>query len=78
MLADGWSDEVQEHGYWGGMRDRIPLSQTDALAATGAPVVDRVRLYHEVSVVRAEEAHVEYVDCRDGTGLLGAFAEDPL
>ncbi len=25
------SDAVQEHGYWGSMRDRIPLSQTDGL-----------------------------------------------
>ena len=36
-LADGMSGEIQEHGYWGGMRDRIPLSQTDALAPRGAP-----------------------------------------
>jgi aldoxime dehydratase len=27
------SDEVEEHGYWGSMRDRIPLSQTDWLEA---------------------------------------------
>ena len=25
VLADGFSGEVQEHAYWGGMRDRIPL-----------------------------------------------------
>lgn len=25
------SDEVQEHGYWGSMRDRLPASQTDEL-----------------------------------------------
>ena len=194
VLADGWSAEVQEHGYWGGMRDRIPLSQTDALAPSGVPIVERdggrvrirphegiclirsgqdwtgadgseramylqdvepvlrtgmeflrddgraigcfsnryltllengepvdrtfgmsvwrsldalerwaeshpthvaifgaalrylstlgpaarLRLYHEVSVMRAGEASFEYVDCREGTGLLGAFAEDPL
>ena len=29
--------QVQEHAYWGGMRDRIPLSQTDAMAPRGAP-----------------------------------------
>jgi aldoxime dehydratase len=28
---------VQEHAYWGGMRDRIPLSQTDAMAPHGEP-----------------------------------------
>jgi aldoxime dehydratase len=27
-LTDNLSGEVQEHAYWGGMRDRIPLSQT--------------------------------------------------
>ncbi|KAK4210093.1 hem-containing dehydratase protein [Rhypophila decipiens] len=27
------SSAVQEHGYWGSMRDRIPLSQTDVLSA---------------------------------------------
>jgi aldoxime dehydratase len=36
-LADSWSEEIQEHGYWGGMRDRIPLSQTDAMPGGGAP-----------------------------------------
>src|SRR5205814_8612568 len=25
------SEEVQEHAYWGSARDRIPLSQTDAM-----------------------------------------------
>lgn len=34
-LAEGLSDEIQEHGYWGGMRDRLPSSQTDALRASG-------------------------------------------
>ena len=39
VLADGFSGEVQEHAYWGGMRDRIPLSQTDPMAPTGAPAL---------------------------------------
>jgi aldoxime dehydratase len=29
VVADGMSGEVQEHAYWGGMRDRIPKSQTN-------------------------------------------------
>jgi aldoxime dehydratase len=29
------SGEVQEHAYWGGMRDRIPLSQTSEMAPAG-------------------------------------------
>jgi aldoxime dehydratase len=33
----------------------------------------RLRLYHEVSVVPDGEAFFEYVDCRPGTGLLGAL-----
>lgn len=41
VLADGWSGEVAEHGYWGGMRDRLPRSQTDPLAATGSPSAER-------------------------------------
>jgi aldoxime dehydratase len=36
VLAEAMSDEVQEHAYWGGMRDRIPLSQTSEMAPGGA------------------------------------------
>lgn len=41
VLADGMSSEVQEHAYWGGMRDRIPLSQTSEMAPGGEPVLLR-------------------------------------
>ncbi len=41
VLADGMSGEVQEHAYWGGMRDRIPLSQTSEMAPSGEPRVVR-------------------------------------
>jgi aldoxime dehydratase len=34
-LAQGLSDPIREHGYWGGMRDRLPMSQTDGLRAQG-------------------------------------------
>ncbi|MBV9460673.1 MAG: phenylacetaldoxime dehydratase family protein, partial [Bradyrhizobium sp.] len=37
VLADAMSGEVLEHAYWGGMRDRIPLSQTDEMAPRGEP-----------------------------------------
>ncbi|MDE5441738.1 phenylacetaldoxime dehydratase [Bradyrhizobium sp. CSA207] len=40
-IAEGMSGEVQEHAYWGGMRDRIPLSQTDAMAPAGNPELIR-------------------------------------
>jgi aldoxime dehydratase len=35
------SDTVLEHAYWGGARDRIPASQTDALEPQGAPQLVR-------------------------------------
>ena len=35
VLADAMSGEVQEHAYWGGMRDRIPKSQTSEMAPAG-------------------------------------------
>ena len=46
VIAEGMSGEVQEHAYWGGMRDRIPLSQTDPMSPGGNPelVHDGARL----------------------------------
>jgi aldoxime dehydratase len=41
IIAEGLSGEVQEHAYWGGMRDRIPLSQTDEMAPGGKPALKR-------------------------------------
>jgi aldoxime dehydratase len=41
VLADGMSGEVQEHAYWGGMRDRIPLSQTSEMSPGGSPSLVR-------------------------------------
>ncbi|HEY4115007.1 MAG TPA: phenylacetaldoxime dehydratase family protein [Rhizomicrobium sp.] len=41
VIADGMSGEVQEHAYWGGMRDRMPLSQTSEMAPGGAPELIR-------------------------------------
>ncbi|MGX1022350.1 aldoxime dehydratase [Pseudomonas sp. Y3 TE3536] len=35
VVMGGCSEEIQEHGYWGSMRDRMPLAQTDALRARG-------------------------------------------
>jgi aldoxime dehydratase len=37
VLAEGMSGEIREHAYWGGARDRIPLSQSDALEPRGSP-----------------------------------------
>lgn len=35
VAAQKLSGEIQEHGYWGGARDRIPLAQTDPLDPSG-------------------------------------------
>ncbi|MCJ2129758.1 phenylacetaldoxime dehydratase family protein [Methylobacterium sp. E-045] len=34
-IMDSASGEIQEHGYWGSMRDRIPISQTDWMSPSG-------------------------------------------
>lgn len=34
------SGEIEEHGYWGAMRDRFPASQTDWMSARGALAVE--------------------------------------
>lgn len=48
-LAQGMSGMIMEHAYWGGARDRIPASQTDAMAPTGAASIvrdgNRVRVH---------------------------------
>jgi aldoxime dehydratase len=57
-LSGGLSGEVREHGYWGGARDRLPLSQTDALDPAGAPGVRddgvlRVTGQHNLCLIRS-------------------------
>jgi aldoxime dehydratase len=37
VVADSLSGDIMEHAYWGGMRDRIPRSQTNEMAPAGAP-----------------------------------------
>lgn len=41
VIADGMSGEIQEHAYWGGMRDRIALSQTSEMVPGGRPSLVR-------------------------------------
>ncbi|WP_073255059.1 phenylacetaldoxime dehydratase family protein [Cryptosporangium aurantiacum] len=59
VLADEFSGPVQEHAYWGGMRDRIPLSQTDPMAAAGGLALEhdggrvRVRPQHGLCLIRS-------------------------
>jgi aldoxime dehydratase len=40
-LAECFSGDIMEHAYWGGMRDRIPHSQTSEMAPGGAPALVR-------------------------------------
>jgi len=48
VLAEGLSGTVQEHAYWGGARDRIPLSQTSEMAPTGQPRIVADGLHRRV------------------------------
>jgi aldoxime dehydratase len=41
VVAESLSGDIMEHAYWGGMRDRIPLSQTSAMAPAGMPGIVR-------------------------------------
>ena len=53
--------DVQEHAYWGGMRDRMPISQTDPLAVSGTvsahpdatPARVRVVGHDNIAVIRS-------------------------
>lgn len=55
----GLSGEIQEHGYWGGARDRLPAAQTDRLEPSGAcqvvPDGDVVRVvpHENVCLIRS-------------------------
>ena len=40
-LAESLSGDVMEHAYWGGMRDRIPNSQTSEMSPSGSPSLVR-------------------------------------
>ncbi len=35
ILLGGLTEPIIEHGYWGSMRDRLPLSQTDTMDPVG-------------------------------------------
>lgn len=48
-VANGLSGVIQEHAYWGGMRDRMPLAQTHDMAPAGAPRVVTNGLHQRVT-----------------------------
>ena len=59
VATGGYSGEIQEHGYWGSMRDRLPIAQTEALEPAGDPFVPdnsgivRVEPHHNLAVIRS-------------------------
>ncbi|HEY0269124.1 MAG TPA: phenylacetaldoxime dehydratase family protein, partial [Methyloradius sp.] len=65
VVMGGLSDEIQEHAYWGGMRDRIPLAQTDQLNPVGflnaSASGKRVRIagHENLAVIRSGQDWVD-------------------
>ncbi len=65
VLADRLSGAVQEHAYWGGARDRIPLAQHDRLAPGGTARVvsdgprQRVTPQHNLCLIRSGQEWTE-------------------
>jgi aldoxime dehydratase len=64
-LADSFSSDIMEHAYWGGMRDRIPQSQTSDMAPARYA---RSRSRRRAS---AREAAREHLSHPIGPGLEG-------
>ncbi|KZE99156.1 phenylacetaldoxime dehydratase [Rhodococcus sp. EPR-147] len=66
-LTDSLSGFIEEHAYWGGVRDRIPLSQSDSLAPSGKPQVvrdgDRVTIVPQenICLIRSGQDWVDTV-----------------
>jgi len=59
VLADSLSGDIMEDAYWGGMRDRIPQSQTSEMAPGGTPGLvrdgerSRVKPHDNVCLIRS-------------------------
>ncbi|MET3903033.1 aldoxime dehydratase [Paenarthrobacter sp. 4246] len=59
MATGGFSGEIQEHGYWGSMRDRLPIAQSEALEPAGNPFVPenprivRVEPHDNLAIIRS-------------------------
>lgn len=69
VVMGGLSDEIQEHGYWGGMRDRIPSAQINPLDAVGSltkaeeanPSGKRIRMvgHENIAIIRSGQDWVD-------------------
>lgn len=73
-IMGGASDDVQEHGYWGGMRDRIPLSQTDRLSPVGELTKAASSPGHGGRVVISGHANIAVI--RSGQDWADAEADE--
>ncbi len=72
VAADGFTDEIEEHAYWGSMRERIPASAYDGLIGSLAAVKPaaagqtaarrRVQLTHNLAMIRSGQ---DWRACRD-------------
>lgn len=66
-LAESISGEIREHGYWGSMRDRIPLSQNSGVEPKGDTVVVhdgpriRVKAHDNLCLIRSGQDWSETV-----------------
>lgn len=59
VAEGGFSGQIQEHGYWGSMRDRLPRSQTQPLDPIGDPAASlaagivRVEPHDNLAIIRS-------------------------
>jgi aldoxime dehydratase len=76
--------DVMDHAYWGSMRDRIPLSQTDALEAsggviarTGLPASQRLRIagHENLAIIRSGQ---EWTDTEGRERALYTTEMEPI
>lgn len=65
-VMDRVSGEIVEHGYWGSMRDRVPLSQTSRMSASGSLVAEGaatgqvvVRAHDNITLIRSGQDWVD-------------------
>ncbi|TCK26788.1 phenylacetaldoxime dehydratase family protein [Pseudonocardia endophytica] len=65
-IMDGVSGEIEEHGYWGSARDRMPKSQTDWMSASGQLQTDGeksgrvvVRAHDNICLIRSGQDWVD-------------------
>lgn len=79
-IMDRVSGEIEEHGYWGSMRDRIPLSQTSRMSAgkgvlaikSGQPAQGGrvvVQAHDNICLIRSGQDWAETVDAERGLYL---------